>query len=70
MTGLSAASSLHHALWKWFQQAGQEVSNVQMAFIDALHYILITGVHESATSPSVHVLQAHLENCLQDKQAP
>lgn len=64
-TGLSAASSPHHALLKWFQQAGEKVSDVQMAFTHALHYILITGVHESATSPSVHVLQAHLENCWQ-----
>ena len=40
------------------------------AFTDALHYIPITGVHESATSPSVHVLQAHLESCWKDKWAP
>ena len=40
------------------------------AFTDALYYILITGVHESATSPSVHALQTHLESCWKDKWAP
>ena len=59
------AVSIDHALWEWFQQAGEKLSSVQlqMAFSDVLHYVLITGVHESATSPSVHVLQAHLESC-------
>ena len=31
-TGLSAASSRHHALWEQFQQEGEKVSSVQMGF--------------------------------------